>query len=65
MTQVDYYLRLGYPHLPRPQSKPSGNIGQGRIRLDSLRHAAPSQGHDQHPRSQGRQVKDGEKRNGE
>jgi hypothetical protein len=43
-------ILLGHPRLPRAQSRPSANIGQVRIRLNSLCHAAPPQGDGQQAR---------------
>jgi hypothetical protein len=37
-------IAIGHPRLPRAQSRPNANIGQARIRLDSLCHAASPQG---------------------
>jgi len=37
-------IAIGHHRSPRAQSRPNANIGQVRIRLDSLCHAAPPQG---------------------
>jgi hypothetical protein len=49
-------IALGYPRLARAQSRPSANIGQVRIGLDSLCHAALPQGDAQQPLNQLRVV---------